>query len=282
MRLARSVPVPVAIPPLTVEPPLRVLVIVTYPGDEARPNVYAEIDAISARLRAAPYQLTVLSEPTMENLFEALQQETHIVHYVGHAGLDRGEGNLILHDSRGSSRWISAAELSKVLPPTVRLLCLSTCVTVPNYQILGLTRLACAAASYRLPTTIANRYAVSEAGVRRFWEVFYDRLPAVNFSASEACHAAQQAVAVKTGGGTDWGSFSLVIRDQLGEPFRLEQPGGRSESRHFLETQAAMTSQVANDLAEALESFGPDAPESLRSTFEEQAGKADALAADLE
>jgi hypothetical protein len=280
VRLVRSVPVRLPIPPLTVQPPVRVLLVVTDPADEAHPDVWEEIHAVSQRLGGPPYQLDVLQEPTMEALAEALQRGPHILHYIGHAGLDRGEGNLILHDRDNVSYWVGAPGLSKALPLTVRLLCLSTCFTVPNYQIQGLLRLAQTPATYRLPTAIANRYAVSDEGVRRFWEVFYSELPECAFRVSDAFHRAQRAVAELSGTEADWGSFSLVIRDQLGQGLRLEEGAG-SVDRYAQEIQAQISAYMANDLAQSLESYGEAVPASLQERLEDEAAKASSLSEDL-
>src|SRR5215207_661371 len=194
VRLARSVPIRLAMPPMRLEAPLRVLLFTTNPKDERLLHSPREIQAIKPRLSAPPYTLKVLEEPTWGALVAALRAEQpHILHYVGHTGLERGEGNLILHDSNHLSHWISGQDLSWVLPPTVRLLCLGTCFTAPNYQILGLSRLALTSAKYRLPTSVANRYQVTESSVEVFWRAFYSSL-AYHGNANEAFYEAQHEV----------------------------------------------------------------------------------------
>jgi len=277
VRLARSVPIRLAMPPMRLEAPLRVLLFTTNPKDERLLHSPREIQAIKPRLSAPPYTLKVLEEPTWGALVAALREEQpHILHYVGHTGLERGEGNLILHDSNNLSHWISGQDLSWVLPPTVRLLCLGTCFTAPNYQILGLSRLALTSAKYRLPTSVANRYQVTESSVEVFWRAFYSSL-AYHGNANEAFYEAQHEVASAPDSGADWGSFSLIIRDQSGlvlEPVAAET---RSPEKHAEEIQAQLASSLANDLAERLATLGPHAPESLHKQFEQEAATASDL-----
>jgi hypothetical protein len=266
VRLVRSVPLRLQTPPLTVEPPVRVLLVITNPKDERLLNPFQEIEAVIQRLQAPPYTVRVLEEPTWEALEMALKDEPHILHYIGHAGIDRGEGNIILHDSRNISHWISGPDLSQALPLTVRLLCLSTCFTAPNYQILGLPRLAHTAASYRLPTTVTNCSPVDQMSVRTFWGEFYAALEMENGNVNEAFHRAQGAVATSTADNATWGSFSLVIRDRSGEVFRLEAAGASSKERQADEIQAQLASRLANDLAVQMAVLGAEASDSLRET----------------
>lgn len=250
IRLTRSVPVMLPVPPFSLRPPFRILLVITNPYDEQVIDASQEIEAIRPALSHGPYELEILWEATWEALNRALHAEPQpaIVHYVGHAGIDRGEGNLILQESSGRSHWIAGSELSQQLPVTVGLICLSTCFTAPNYQILGLSRLAHMPASYRLPTCVVTKYPVTESGVRCFWEVFYAEL-AQHGNAVEAHAKAQRAVAEDPSSMGDWGSFCLVIRDQSGQVIRITTRGPLPMKRNEKEIVARVTAQMANDAA---------------------------------
>jgi hypothetical protein len=256
-----------------------VLLVVTNPKDDQLLSPSLEIEAVRPRLSEPPYELSILEEPTWEALVKTLQKEPHIVHYIGHAGIERGEGHLILHDWQNVTHWISGSDLARVLPLSVRLLCLSTCFTVPNYQILGLPRLAQTSATSRLPTTVANRYPVRDASVREFWWAFYAALAEEGGDTNEAFHRAQTVVAMLDPD-ADWGSFSLVIRDQSGQGLRIDTSGAPPTSGEVpaAEIQAQLASRVANDLADALRVYGETAPESVQKRFMEEAGRASDLA----
>src|SRR5262249_27966490 len=141
------------------------------------------------------------------------------LHYVGHSGIDRSSGALILHDETSGTHWISAAELAKALPISVRLLCLSTCISAKNYNVRGLSRFAHASTTLRLPTLVINRYGICESTAKAFWSTFYSALAAKLGDVAGAMFTAQDSV--RAGQGDEWGSFSLVQRDGGARPFVL-------------------------------------------------------------
>src|SRR5664280_1483978 len=173
VRFVRLVPTLRAVPPLTVVPPVRVLVVITdaVGGPLFQPK--AEIGVIAAGLERPEYDLRVLEEPRLDTLLEALAWSPHIVHYVGHGGISGSTGNLLLHDSHDGTRWVPAMEFARLLPASVRLVCLSTCVSTGNYEIGGLVRLAHCPPEFPLPTTIVNQYAVTDLAASAFWREFY-------------------------------------------------------------------------------------------------------------
>jgi hypothetical protein len=274
VRITRSTPIRQPIPPLTVEAPIRVLLVLASLTDERRLLGQREIDAIQPRLNAPPYAVEILQRPTLEELRTALHGEWHIVHFIAHGGISHGEGNIILQHSQDVANWVSGADLARMLPLIVRLVCLSTCFTAANNQILGLPRLAHSAAQVRLPTMVANRYPVSENGVRTFWASFYDTLAEQLGNANEATHQAHLAAAGDDPNAADWGSFSLVIRDQTAEVLRLGADHPVSAERYAEEIQAQLQTSLANDLASQISTFGGGAPESVVKQYEEDAAMA--------
>lgn len=280
IRLSRVVPIHLAVPPLTVAPPVRVLLVLTNPKDERLLDPWREIAAVRSGLSSPFYSVEQLAEPTWDALVEALRREPwHIVHYIGHAGVDRGQGNIILHDDSERTHWIGGSDLGAVLPMTVRLLCLSTCYTAPNYQIAGLPRLAHTIASGRLPTVIANQYPVGEGGVRGFWQAFYAGLLEYRGNMNEAFHDAQAACA--STGGPDWGSFSMVIRDQSGQALRFDATSSTVAGRNDEEIQAQFLTQFANDLSTRVLTYGAAAPSSVVEQFDEVASTAMSMTENL-
>src|SRR5262245_9982813 len=158
VRFLRLVPTLYTSPPLSIVPPIKVLVVVTNPKDERLLRSDVEIQILTQELSKMPqYQLECLMEPKLGALTAALERSPHIVHYVGHSGINGTAGNLILHDVYEGTHWLSAEQIALLLPSSVRLLCLSTCVTNTNYQTGGLVKFAHAPAGLNLPTTIVNQ-----------------------------------------------------------------------------------------------------------------------------
>jgi hypothetical protein len=283
VRLVRVLPTLYPAPPLTVTPPVRVLLILTNPKDERLLNPGVETAVVTSGLRQpGPYQLEQLFEPRPEALAQALQRQPHIVHYVGHAGISRGSGNLILHDERDGTRWLSAAELARLLPTSVRLVCLSTCVTAENYQVGGLVRVAHATSEVALPTAVVNQYALTEPGATAFWREFYPALITHDGDVVEAFHAARMAARREPLDTWCWASFSLVVRDGSGRPFRLSQsppgpPTRGAAAPRAAELQAQWAARLANSLAAQMPAEGTEARQIWESALRDEGARLDTL-----
>lgn len=274
VRIVRSIPVLVKTPPATVTPPLRVLLVITNPKDERLLDPWREMAAVTQRIQPPDYELHTVSEPTIEALLEVLRSvQPHIVHYIGHAGINRGEGNLILHDESHGTHWVCPSDLASALPLSVRLICLSTCFTAENYQLLGLPRFAHAAAELRLPTFVANQCATDEATVRSYWSAFYDELISGGANVNEACHRAALAVSQVSGPTAAWAAFSTVIRDGSGEVMKIAPATGISPARFAYEIQAQFASRLANELAEQVRALGESASKEIRSHLDQEVAR---------
>lgn len=281
VRLVRSVPVRLSTPPLTVAPPLRVLVVMTNPKDERLLDPYGEQQAVAKRLFNSPdYDLQILGEPTLEALQHELSQNPpHVLHYIGHAGIRNGQGCIILHDPNKMTYWMSANQLAAMLPTTVRLVCLSTCFTAENYQIMGLSRFAHSPARLQLPTMIANQFPIDGQSAETFWDAFYTELIIWRGDIGEAFHKARLATA-QNPSSADWTSFQLVLRDGAGKGLHLVQTQKADDSLRFAtELRAQMAVQIANSLAEQVRVLGDDVPSEVRDLYETETARASDLTA---
>jgi CHAT domain-containing protein len=271
-RMVRCLPVLHASPPLTVTPPLRVLIVLTNPRDERLLDAPTEIGIVQGGLSdPAQYTVQTIYEPGIASLQRALEWEPSILHYVGHSGITTAGGNLIMHDSDGGTAWVSAAQLAKMLPASVRLLCLSTCVTAQNFQIGGLRKFAHAPAEVLLPTIIVNQYALTRESAAAFWRKFYPALIAVGGDPIEAVQQARHAAADAQPNFIDWASFSLVLRDGHLPAFRIAPAVAEDPSRMAEELQAQFAARLANSLADQLRYVTPDkgVSDRLRSSIED-------------
>jgi hypothetical protein len=286
-RVRRLLPTPLAAPPLTVRPPLRVVVVLTNPKDELLLQPTVELGVVTGALGRPGYQMNVVLEPTLAAIKHAFEQEPHIVHYIGHAGLSQGQGNLILHDEHDQTVWLPPAQAGSLLPATTRLVCLSTCVSQLNYEIRGLPRMAQAPPGAQLPTTVATQFQLEPNAATVLWQSFYSQLLLSGGDAGEAVHAARAAVWSKFPRWADWASFTLVLRDGSSRPFRLladsragleatpKATGAAVESRQALELRAQFAVRSVADLTERLRSFGDAAPDALRDQLKRETEVAD-------
>ncbi|HKQ79630.1 MAG TPA: CHAT domain-containing protein [Blastocatellia bacterium] len=277
LRLVRSVPLRFPIPHLTVRLPVRVLIVLTNPKDERLLDPVREVDAIKQSLRPPAYEMQICPEPSFKKLREMLHDFLpHALHYIGHAGLDNGEGNIILHEEGDRNYWLCSAELLKVLPSSVRLICLSACFTAPNYQILGLSHLAHSPREVNLPTMVTNQYFLEERSIRTFWTEFYSTLITAGGNVNEALHSARRLAAEQCDPAfADWASFSLVLRDLTGEALRIVTEHEEDlESIQANELQAQFAASLANELAQQAQVKGAATPEGIRERLEVETKRA--------
>lgn len=253
LSVARLVPSLLKPPPLSVVPPLRLLLI----SSDAKDDL-AFRDRDREILHQAPdpqsYEVREVRDATGSGVLATVHEfDPHIVHFMGHGGIVGGEGAVVLRDEKtGLTNWVRASQVSRGLPISTRLLCISTGFTQRNYDINGLVGFAHAPQAVRLPTCIVNRADVDEAGVRCFWGQFYSRLVDERGSVLRAYNAAAAKLA-EASTATPAESFSLVLRDGGERPLRL----GKSVDpvQHAAEVQAQFAARLAADLKDKLKSY---------------------------
>src|SRR5262249_21054998 len=121
---------------LLVEPPLRILVMISSPRNYQPLDVEREWSKLEESLGELQEQgaavLERLPEPTLEALLRRLRRtEYHVFHFVGHGGFDQqtDEGVLILQDADGAARLVSGQDLGVLLHDhhSLRLATLNAC-----------------------------------------------------------------------------------------------------------------------------------------------------------
>jgi hypothetical protein len=136
-QLVRYIPVALAAPPLTVQPPLRILGVVSSPRGLAPLDVEREQENL-ARALARPRREGLIEvrwapEATWATLQDLLLgEEWQVVHFIGHGDFDieRDEGVLALTRDDGRADLVEAARLVDLLHearPMPRLVVLNSC-----------------------------------------------------------------------------------------------------------------------------------------------------------
>ena len=158
--------------------------------------------------------------------------------------------------------------MSRGLPVSTRLLCISTGFSQRNYDINGLVGFAHAPQAVRLPTSIVNRSDVDEAGVSAFWGQFYSQLVGEGGNVLRAYNSAFAYLAA-AGTSTPAESFSLVLREGGYQPLRLGKT--IDATQHAAEVQAQLAGRLATDLKEKLKTFeGTDTGKALGESYAEE------------
>jgi hypothetical protein len=215
---------------LLVEPPLRILAVISTPKGYRE---LAEADEEWRRLGAAlePLQRKGLIEverlehPTPEALEARLRNgpPVHILHFVGHGGFSelRGEGVLVFEDEAGNGVPMGGPTLAYLLQdhPSLRLAVLNACngARASNEDTFAGT--AQVLVQRGVPAVIAMQSEVMDETACGFAEKFYQAL-AAGLPVDACVGEVRRALAAEHN--PEWGTPVLYLRATDGRLFALE------------------------------------------------------------
>jgi len=163
-----------------VEGPLRVLVLISAPTDQPALQVDRERalieDALGSQIEADAVELSVETDGRPDRLQDRLRQGFHVLHYIGHGIMIRGQGHLVLEDDEGASRFVGASALEPLLGGTsMRCVVLTACesAAAPGDPFLGL---APALVRGGVPAVVAMQMSMPDESAVIFTREFYRSL----------------------------------------------------------------------------------------------------------
>lgn len=178
--LVRYVARPQPVPSLQVDGPLRVLVLISAPVDQPTLQVDRERalieDALNPLTDAGAVELTVETDGRPARLQDRLRQGFHVLHYIGHGLITRGQGYLVLEDDEHVSRFVGAPALEPLLGGTLlRCAVLTACesAATPGDPFLGL---APALVRGGVPAVVAMQMPMPDESAVVFTREFYRSL----------------------------------------------------------------------------------------------------------
>lgn len=282
-QLVRCICVPASLPPRVVVDRKAVILV-------SRPRVKEDfapgnqVDLISQAMHEANFGITNAGASVSQFTATLNHVRPQVVHFIGHGATSRGEGCLVFQSEDGqSSEWINARQLSKLLPPSVGLVCLSTPLSVTNYQILGFPRLAQAPSAVSLPTMVVEQFQAAPPAVEGFWKSFYGALSneGINGDVNQAIQEAWREIAGPGEVSREWLAFSLYVRDGSGVPFKFNAGSRLSPAERVtveaLQIEAAIRARQINSMAERIRGLGPNQDSMLLREQAEQRGKLEEL-----
>jgi hypothetical protein len=261
--LIRYIELPMPVRPLTVTPPLRLLVMISNPSDY--PPLAVEHE--QSNLTAALDSLRVKGLIAVDWLYEAdlallsdqlLKQNYHVFHFIGHGGFDERlqDGLLILKGANGQGELVSGERLAVLLGnhPTLRLAVLNSCEggrTSPVDPFAGVATTLVRASN--VPVVVAMQFEISDPAAIAFANGFYSAL-SVGRSVDAAVTRARLAIFAK-GNDIEWGIPVLYMRSPDGILFRIQEPelGVRQDTKSVIRfTSGELATSVPEwvDLAE--------------------------------
>lgn len=219
---------------LLVEPPLRVLAVISTPQGYRE---LAEADeewrrlgvALQPLLASGRIEIERLEPPTPEALEARLQSgpPVHVLHFVGHGGFSelQGEGVLVFEDEDGHGVPVGGPSLAYLLQdhPSLRLAVLNACNGARSSHENAFAGTAQGLVQRGVPAVIAMQAEVMDETAVSFAEKFYRALAAGH--PVDACVGeVRRALAAERN--PEWGTPVLYLRATDGRLFAWED--GRS------------------------------------------------------
>ena len=238
--LAQSVETPIVrwvektekIPPLKVELPLRVLVVVSSPSDYDRLDVEKEKNnlqtALEPLVKENRLEIEYLPDARMSTLQRSLRKGNyHVFHFIGHGLFDRKEdqGKLVLEDASGQAMPVEAQRIGTLLHDhdSLRLVVLNACEGARNSRTDPFAGVASTLVSHHgIPAVAAMQFEITDEAAITFATEFYSVL-AEGFPVDAALSEARKAIYLKPND-VEWGTPVLYMRSQDGVLFSVPEP----------------------------------------------------------
>lgn len=222
--------------PLQVEPPLRIIAMVSSPIDLARLDVGQERAKVEESLAGLVAQGAVevhwLEQPTLQALQRGLRRaDYHIFHYVGHGGYDQAsqDGVLALEDGTGRSRLVSGMELGTILADetTLRLAVLNACEGARSSADDPFSGVATSLVRREIPAVVAMQLQITDRAAITFACELYSAL--ADGYAIDAALAESRKAIFADDNELEWATPVLFMRVPDGRIFDVATPVGGHE-----------------------------------------------------
>lgn len=226
--VVRYVEQPRPAPPLQVDGPLSILVIVSAPSDLATLDVAAEVARVQGSLAgvvaSGGVRVTVLETATLAELRRMLRRDTfHVLHFIGHGGFDTasGGGMLAFEDEQGRSHLVSGMDLATILHDhtTLRLAVLNACEGARQSPVDPFGGVAQSLVMQGLPAVVAMQFEISDQAATTLSGEFYAAL-ADGYPIDAALAQARVAV-FSSDNDVEWGTPVLHLRASDGRIFEV-------------------------------------------------------------
>ena len=256
--LVRYLDLPKGAAPLTVEPPLRVLVMVSSPSDLDPLDVEREVELLrqaTADLTAAGVlELEIVPHARLRTLQHQLRvAEYHVFHFIGHGVYDEKEddGLLMLEDDDGRSRGVSGLDLGVLLHDhhSLRLAVLNACEGARGSIENPLGGVAQSLIRQGLPAAVAMQFEISDEAALVFAHEFYLAI-GDGYPIDAATVEARKAI-FASGNDVEWGTPVLHLRATDARVFDLRR-ASPTETRPSLEREEATQALADRRFADAV------------------------------
>jgi hypothetical protein len=214
--------------PLGIEPPLRILGMVSSPTDAVPLDTEREranLDrALGGLIDSGLVELHWLQEATLSALLHELRTEAyHVFHYIGHGMYDHAvdDGVLLLEGEDGRGRPVSGTELGTILHDcrSLRLAVLNACEGARTARDDPFAGVAASLVQREIPAVIAMQFEITDQAAVVFGEGFYEAV-AAGFPVDAALAEARKSIFADQND-IEWGTPVLFMRVADGRIFEV-------------------------------------------------------------
>ena len=226
--LVRYLDLPERIRPLPVQPPIRVLAMISAPSGFPPLDTDQEWAKLEEAVADLHLQGLVVIERLGHATLAALQRrlrrsEYHIFHFIGHGGFDERtqDGILLMEDESGGARQIGGQELGVLLhdQTSLRLAILNACEGARASHNDPFAGTAQSLVQQGIPAVIAMQFEMADETAILFAHEFYGAI-ADGYPVDTALAEARKAVFAR-GDNLEWGTPVLYMRAQDGRIFDM-------------------------------------------------------------
>lgn len=218
--------------PLQVAPPLRILGMVSRPGDQHAMDTGEEQQRLQTALADLQseglVELGWVAGHTYRDLEDALDGGPwHVFHFIGHGGYDRAadEGVLALADETGRTHPVGADDISRLIADhhPLRLVVLNACDTGRGSAADAFSSTAAALIRREIPAVVAMQFEITDSAAIRFSQTFYQHV-AKRRPVDDSVMRARRALRLAKKDTLEWGTPVLYLRAVDGRIFDTTIP----------------------------------------------------------
>jgi tetratricopeptide (TPR) repeat protein len=225
---------------LPLEPPLRILVVISDPPDYTGLDLQRERRLIEKTwAKQESIEVDFMEHASILALQQRLTRRSyHVLHYMGHGAFDdyTGQGVLVMQNEEGLGQLVDGSSLGVLLRDvlTMRLVFLNACDTAMVTREQGLDPFAGVASAMvmaGIPAVVAMQFPISDHAAITFSGTFYPLLAQGN-PVDVAVAEGRRAIRLESSRTMEWGTPVLFMRAPNGELFRVgsRQPVDASDT----------------------------------------------------
>ena len=253
--IVRYLDLPRSRPPLAIELPLRMVVMVSAPVDFASLDVDEERSKVERALADLSgrglVEVTWLEDATLRALQQELRRgRYHVFHFIGHGAYDAaaGESVLLFEDENERGRPVSGSQLGTILADhrSLRLAVLNACEGARTSRDDPFSGVAASLVQFELPAVVAMQFEITDRAAITFADEFYGAL--VNGLPVDAALAEARKAIYAAGNDIEWGTPVLFMRTRDGRLFDLPDRARSSLAERDSDPRAPEPEPEPNEL----------------------------------